>query len=195
MESTDFKSTFTGSEGACIIRLRDICPICLDFIDESVDTLHISSCNHLYHKRCILSWFLYRGKYICPLCKCTDFIIPLDNLLEIENMENVDISEKKQRLRALLRRYYDQSINSSESDSDDSIRELRIQRRVAQRTGLKFWQFCLIYLGIIGMFIGVAFLIMEGHMLILKNQSKRPRFPIPTMNTGNISGIGNNNFN
>jgi hypothetical protein len=101
--------------------------------------------------------------------------------METENMENCDISEKDHRLRILLRRYYDQSITDSESES--SIREVRIQRR-RQRSGLKFWQFCLIYIGILGLFIGIAFLLMEGHILILKSQSQRKPLSTPT---GNIT--------
>jgi cytoskeletal protein RodZ len=99
--------------------------------------------------------------------------------MEVENMENCDVSEKDHRLRILLRRYYDQSITDSESE--ESIREVRIQRR-RQRSGLKFWQFCLIYLGIIGLFIGIAFLLMEGHILILKSQRKSP-LPTPKGNS------------
>lgn len=41
------------------------CPICLDYVDEDV---YILNCHHVYHERCIITWFQRSRQMTCPLC-------------------------------------------------------------------------------------------------------------------------------
>ena len=41
------------------------CPICLE--DIKCKDLYISSCNHIYHKKCIYKWL--ESKNTCPTCR------------------------------------------------------------------------------------------------------------------------------
>ena len=42
------------------------CVICLDTIQSSQESI-LLSCNHIYHSRCILSWF--QSDLTCPTCR------------------------------------------------------------------------------------------------------------------------------
>ena len=43
-----------------------MCVICLDTIQSSQESI-LLSCNHIYHSRCILSWF--QSDLTCPTCR------------------------------------------------------------------------------------------------------------------------------
>jgi SUMO ligase MMS21 Smc5/6 complex component len=47
--------------------LPDVCSICLEEMNENSGELIELSCNHIYHKDCILSWF--SKSKTCPCCR------------------------------------------------------------------------------------------------------------------------------
>lgn len=117
------------------------------------------NCNHLYHKNCIISWFLYRQKFICPLCKNDKFLISIQTL---KNFRNCNIVNKKKRINLLIKKYYGDEYISDDSDDEgdegDLIERNEFNRR---RIGLKFWQFCLIYLGVLGLFLLIGYMLIN----------------------------------
>ena len=68
--------------GDCCICMND----CLE--DESV----VLSCSHLYHKQCLVQWFL-QEKDTCPYCRC---VISIDDFRKAD-----DVFDYRQELRQL----------------------------------------------------------------------------------------------
>ena len=46
---------------------KEDCSICYDDPDQTM--VHLPSCKHLYHRRCILSWL--QCHFNCPMCRQT----------------------------------------------------------------------------------------------------------------------------
>jgi len=44
------------------------CPICMENL-ESDNEICLLSCNHPYHKRCIVGWFMSGAERRCPYCR------------------------------------------------------------------------------------------------------------------------------
>ena len=58
-----------------------MCCICLD-TEILNDNIHISECcKNKLHKDCLIHWFLYVGAFSCPMCRNTDYRIPINELL------------------------------------------------------------------------------------------------------------------
>jgi len=49
---------------------EDICSICLKKWDLKNNEIIKLSCNHYFHKECILNWFLTDDEKSCPICRC-----------------------------------------------------------------------------------------------------------------------------
>ncbi len=65
---------------------EDVCPICIDKLEENVKKL---VCNHCFHEKCINSWVDFNNK--CPLCRrpIINENINLNNITIVENEEIV----------------------------------------------------------------------------------------------------------
>jgi hypothetical protein len=113
------------------------------------------NCNHSFHRNCIISWFIYRQKFICPLCKNCNFIVPV-NILE-ETKITYPIYNKKSRLRSLVERYRSGSNGDGNDGGDADEEENRIVNRRHFRVG--FFKFCILYLITIGVFMVIVYLI------------------------------------
>jgi len=44
------------------------CNICLEELN-STEINKCNKCNIIFHKECLLEWFIYKGKIICPICR------------------------------------------------------------------------------------------------------------------------------
>ncbi|KAK9105433.1 hypothetical protein Scep_022277 [Stephania cephalantha] len=55
------KATNCGGE-------EDVCVICLDAFDESIDLDIQTECGHRFHDRCIYGW-INSGRSTCPMCR------------------------------------------------------------------------------------------------------------------------------
>lgn len=44
------------------------CPICLDEFDNDGEGVYILNCNHMFHEKCIMTWFQHSRKVQCPFC-------------------------------------------------------------------------------------------------------------------------------
>ncbi|KAK9114615.1 hypothetical protein Syun_021412 [Stephania yunnanensis] len=59
--SRDEEATNCGGE-------EDVCVICLDAFDESIDLDIQTECGHRFHDRCIYGW-INSGRSTCPMCR------------------------------------------------------------------------------------------------------------------------------
>lgn len=109
------------------------------------------NCNHSFHRNCIISWFIYRQKFVCPLCKNSNFIVPV-NILE-ETKITYPIYNKKSRLRSLVERY--NSRNDNETDEEEN--QIENVNRGGFRRG--FFKFCMLYLITVAIFVVIVYLI------------------------------------
>ena len=61
-----------------------ICCICLDTenLTNLNHNIHITECcKNKLHKDCLIHWFLYVGAFSCPMCRNSEYRIPLNELL------------------------------------------------------------------------------------------------------------------
>ena len=111
-----------------------VCSICLEHV-EDVNDATITSCNHLYHTKCIEQWLLKaRSEGKCPNCKrvlltksganLSDLLIERKNTSEYNQEKHNDLIKKLRNLR--------NSLSVSISD----IRWLTTQLRPAEKKEL-----------------------------------------------------------
>lgn len=81
------------------------CPICLDYI---LNNEHILSCNHKFHKKCILDWL--QKNNICPTCnKQSEYIILIHPRKRVDSYNtfesNTNLNYNNQNNRINIKKY------------------------------------------------------------------------------------------
>lgn len=67
---------------------NDSCCICLDnFCD-----IKTSCCKNSIHKTCLINWFIYRGQFICPLCRNENIRVNIDEILYCQGINQYKLS-------------------------------------------------------------------------------------------------------
>jgi hypothetical protein len=95
----------------CKWHKQETCPICLDEVQPSFKTNHITSCGHSFHSSCIMKWF--ETSDCCPVCRSDQpnepFILFKNNVKKgmesiymdaIRSLEE-DVTRYRRRIRAL----------------------------------------------------------------------------------------------
>ena len=89
--------------GYCLkhVKNEDTCPICFEAVHKNGMTL---PCNHSFHKKCIMTWYVESD--VCPVCR---------------EKQDDDIMDFKKKVEDKMRSIYKDAIESS----DLEIRRLR----------------------------------------------------------------------
>lgn len=134
-------------------------------------------CNHIYHRDCIISWFIYSQNFYCPLCKRRNKKLKKEDLNI--RFDNISIMEDKYyRYKQFMTTYYDCPTCEYECkcelddlyERDPERRHQRRRRRSSFR--LKMCKLCAIYMLIMGMCIAIVLFLVNIHHQNLETMNK-----------------------
>lgn len=84
------------TDGLCSRHTADNCPICFESVTKFGHTL---SCDHKFHRKCIMSWFVESD--LCPVCR---------------EKQNDEILEFKQKVEKKMREVYKDALESNDRE-------------------------------------------------------------------------------
>lgn len=165
--------------------LKSNCAICLRIVDSDTCSCDISEsdsylsknylkldCEHVFHRDCVVSWFIYSQNFFCPLCRHRNKKISLDTL----NESNFGDKFKFNRFKTM---YYKCNECEYECMCDDFIIRMpnpEHQRFLRRRNlRLELCKCCVISFFFFGLIISIVLIITNMYNNATPpNYSRRP---------------------
>jgi hypothetical protein len=125
------------------------------------------TCNHIFHKSCIISWFLYSQDFYCPLCKRRAKKVSKYQLSN--QISKLNVPSRELKFRNFLNKYYSCSECEYECECSDTNsnhtrdRDIENLRRRQMRRRIKMCKVCVIYLIILSFCICISLIVVNSY--------------------------------